>query len=271
VSGPDNKKASLVLTLLNPRKTYHRASIHDADRIPSAAGAVIVSNHGRLDFDSFILARLIVQARGRLPRILADHMWFKLPSVSRIFSAAGAVDGSSANALELLGDGSVVLAYPGGVREIMSASFGHEHIDWEGRTGFARIAIEAGVPVIPLAGVGVNSGLAFVSSGRLLGRLVFQGLLRLGPSYADYRNPLAVGIIPIPLPLSTAVWFPLPCRLSYYVGDALYPPQCVEGDDIDSMTEEFALQVAEAMWRLIEDHGRPVPAALRAGRAVSAY
>lgn len=214
----DSRRAARALTLLNPRLRYHRASIQGAERIPAAGGVVIVSNHGRLDFDSFILTRLILRDRKRLARLLMDHMWSRVPVTRRILAQAGAVDGTRENAVRLLANGQPVLAYPGGVREIMSGCFGHEHVDWTGRRGFAQAAIEAGVPVVPVAGVGVNNGFLFVSSGRLLGRLLFRRILRLGPKYEEYRNPPALGLLPIPLPLSMAVALPWPCRLSYYVG-----------------------------------------------------
>ncbi len=67
------KTATWVLGLLNPRRYYHRAEIELADKLPESGAAVIVSNHGRLDFDSFILAGLILRSRKRLPRLMADQ------------------------------------------------------------------------------------------------------------------------------------------------------------------------------------------------------
>lgn len=250
----DHRQAERALRLLNPRMTYHRASLEGAERIPVHGGAVIVSNHGRLDFDSFILARLILRERGRLARLLADHLWFRMPRVARVFACAGAVDGTRENASGLVSSGELVLVYPGGVREIMGGRFGCEHLDWGGRRGFARVAIEAGVPVLPVAGVGVNNGLVFVSSGRRLGRLLYRRVLRLGPEYAGYRDPLAIGLVPLPLPFSTALWLPWPCRVTYHVGEPLYPPPH-DGSTVEREAQ-FARDVEDALRRLIETHGR---------------
>lgn len=138
------RRTRLALALLNPRRLYHRATLDGAERLPASGPVVIVSNHGRLDFDCFILMSLLLRATARPVRLLADHLWFKLPGIRRLWWVAGAVDGTRENARELLAGGEVVLAYPGGVREIMGTRFRHEHIDWEGRTGFARVAIEPG-------------------------------------------------------------------------------------------------------------------------------
>ena len=251
----DTGRAARALRLLNPRLRYHRASIRGAECIPAGGGVVIVSNHGRLDFDAFLLARLILRERKRLVRPLMDHMWSRVRVADRLFAKAGAVDGTRENAVRLLADGQPILTYPGGVREIMGGHFGREHVDWTGRRGFARVAIDAGVPVIPIASVGVNSGLLFVSSGRILGRLLFRWILRLGHECDDYRNPLALSLLPIPLPLAMAVALPWPCRLTYHVGEPLYPPPS------DAATaeqlEDFALKAECALRGLIASCGRP--------------
>lgn len=251
------KTAARILSLLNPRRRYHRAEIKFSDRLPEKGGAVIVSNHGRLDFDSFILAGLILRSRKRLVRLMADHMWFRLPGAGRVMSMAGAVDGTRENATQLLGKGEMLLTYPGGVREIMGSRFGREHIDWRGRTGFAKVANAAGVPVIPVVGIGVNNGFIFLSSGRLLGKLLFQKVLRLGPAYEEYRDPLVVGLIPFPLPFSMSVHFPLPCKVHYIVGEPIYPVSKPKSGEEQKMEDELTRQVAGSMQRMIEQYGQP--------------
>lgn len=255
-SALDIKAARRALTLLNPRRLYHRAEIEHADRLPARGGAIIVSNHGRLDFDCFILASLILRSRERLVRLMADHLWFKVPGVRRLWSLAGAVDGTRENAARLLDRGELVLAYPGGVREIMGSRFHHEGIDWSGRTGFAQAAIATGVPVIPVLGVGVNGGFVFLTSGRRLGRLLFRHILRMGPGYDDYRDPLAIGVVPVPLPFSWAVHLPLPCKVRYVVGEPVWPVASASGGD-DEDVANLAARVEDAMRALIARYGRP--------------
>ena len=249
------RTAARILGVLNPRRRYHRAEIVYAERLPGSGGTVIVSNHGRLDFDYYILARLILRSRGRLVRVMADHLWFRVPLVRSVISLSGAVDGTRENAIGILRRGEMVLTYPGGVREIMSSRFGKEHIDWRGRSGFASVAITSGVPVIPVVSVGVNNGLIFLTSGKLLGRFLYQRVLRLGRAYEDYRDPLAIGLMPLPLPLSMAVHFPLPCKVRYIVGEPVYPAGDLQ--DAEEKETELAGRVAESMQRLIEQYGRP--------------
>lgn len=248
----DRRRAGRLLRAWAPRRAYHRAVLEGAERLPATGGALLVSNHGRLDFDSFILCLLVLRSTGRVVRLLGDRLWFGLPVAGGLMASAGVVAGTRENARCVLEAGELALTYPGGVPEIMSSRYGREHVDWRGRTGFARVAIDAGVPVVPIVSVGVNNGHLFLTSGRRLGRLLYRRLLRLGPEYDSYRDPLTVGLLPLPLPYSTAVHVPLPCKVRYVVGEPIRP----DGDGPEA-ERELADRAARALWELIRRHGRP--------------
>ena len=247
----DLEKAARFIRLWRVRQINHRAEISGIENIPEAGRAIIVSNHGRLDFDFFILVKLIWDHCHRFPRSMADRIWFKVPLIRSLFHATGAVEGNRKNAIELLRQDHIVLTYPGGVREIMTSRFGEEHIRWEGRTGFARVAITAQAPVIPVASKGVNNGFIFVTSGKWLGRLLFRGILRMGPSYDDYRDPLTIGLIPFPIPFSMAVHFPFPCKVRYIVGRPLSPECAPEAADNPEVVQQFANRVEASLRNLL--------------------
>ena len=247
----DRKKAARLIRVWRVRQLMHRAEISGINNIPQAGRAIIVSNHGRLDFDFFILVKLIWDHCHRLPRIMGDRIWFKLPVLRSLFHAIGAVEANRENAIALLRQDHIVLTYPGGVREIMTSRFGEEHIRWEGRTGFAHVAITTQSPVIPVAGKGVNNGFMFVTSGKRLGRLLYQGILSMGPSYADYRDPLTIGLIPFPLPFSMAVHFPFPCKVKYIVGNPIVPEYGSEAADHPELIKTFAARVEDSLRDLL--------------------
>ena len=248
----DLEKAARLIRVWRARQIMHRAQVSGIENIPEAGRAILVSNHGRLDFDFFILVKLIWDHCRRFPRIMADRIWFKLPVIRQLFHATGAVEGNKANAIALLRKDQLILTYPGGVREIMTGRFGEEHIRWEGRTGFARVAIATQSPVIPVAGKGVNNGFIFVTSGKWLGRLLFRGILRMGPSYDDYRDPLTIGLIPFPIPFSMAVHFPFPCKVRYVVGKPVTPECGPEAADNPELVQQFADRVEDSLRNLLE-------------------
>ena len=48
----------------------------------------------------------------------------------------------------------IVLTLPGGVREVLNNPYGKEEIFWENRYGFIKVALQAHVPIIPIASIG---------------------------------------------------------------------------------------------------------------------
>ncbi len=228
------------------REMYHRAEVEGWERLPREGGALLVSNHGRLDFDSVILIRLLLRGCGRLVRGMADRVLFRVPLLGRWARILGAVEGTRENAQALLGSGEWVLTYPGGLREIMGSRFGVDEVRWEGRLGFARVAIASQVPVIPIASLGVNRGFLFLTKGRWLGKVLYRWLLGMKES-EGYREPLVLGILPIPLPYSWGVHFPLPCKVRYVIGEPIYPDVPKEAAEDEEVVRAFAGRVESAM------------------------
>ena len=233
------------------RQLYHRAEISGTHNLPRQGPALLVSNHGRLDSDVLILMKLIWENCGRVPRGMGDRSLFRMPVFRFLAPLAGAVEGNRENAVSLLQQDEMLMVYPGGYREVTSSRFGVDDIYWNGRTGFAQVALRTQSPVIPIAGLGINNGHLFLTSGKLLGKILFQGIFRLGPDFKEYRDPLTIGLIPFPLPFSLAVNFPLPCKLHYVVGEAIQPEFGPEAADDPEKVKQFADQVAAEMRRLL--------------------
>ena len=55
----DLEKAARLIRVWRARQIFHRAAISGIQNIPEHGRAILVSNHGRLDFDFFILVKLI--------------------------------------------------------------------------------------------------------------------------------------------------------------------------------------------------------------------
>ena len=136
-----------------------RPRVQGAEHVPADGGAILASNHLAV-VDSFFLS-LVVQRR---VTFLAKGEYFTSPGVRgwlkrQFFSAAGQVpiDRSSASAAQsaldtgvrLLAEGRLLGIYPEGTRSPDGRLY-------KGKTGVARLALEAGVPVIPVAMVGTD-------------------------------------------------------------------------------------------------------------------
>ena len=178
------------------------------EHIPREGAVLLVGNHtiyGLVDIPMLGLA--ILDGTGRMVRGLGDHNHFALPLWRDVLTRLGAVRGTRENCAELFEKGEAVLVFPGGGREVMKRKGERYKLVWKERVGFARLAIEHGVPIVPLASVGVDDMFEIVVDAAEILRSPVGDLLRaLGiPSQPWFRHgeilpPIARGKGPIGLP-----------------------------------------------------------------------
>ncbi len=132
------------------------------ENIPASGGCVIAANHVSY-LDPLTFAHF-AYAYGRLVRFLAKAAVFDVPVVGRIVRSAKQIpvyrlttDASQSlvAAVDAVQEGECVVVYPEG-------TITRQPDMWpmRGKTGAARIALTAGVPVIPVAQWGANHILA---------------------------------------------------------------------------------------------------------------
>ncbi|WP_189212457.1 MULTISPECIES: lysophospholipid acyltransferase family protein [Actinokineospora] len=146
--------------LLGPLlRLFFRPKIEGAENIPAAGGALLASNHLAVS-DSFFLP-LMVDRRVTFP---AKIEYFTEPGIKGRFkkwfftgvgqipidrSGASAAQAALDTAVRLLREGKLMGIYPEGTRSPDGRLY-------RGKTGVARIALQAGVPVIPVAMFGTD-------------------------------------------------------------------------------------------------------------------
>ncbi|MBW2243696.1 MAG: acyltransferase family protein [Deltaproteobacteria bacterium] len=125
--------------------------------VPRTGPVLFVGNHtiyGMIDVP--MLGLEIYEKTGRPVRGLADHLHFSIPGWRNALVSMGAVRGTRENCARLFEDGEQVLVFPGGGREVTRRKGEAYQLIWKERIGFARLAIEHGVPIVPFASVGVD-------------------------------------------------------------------------------------------------------------------
>jgi 1-acyl-sn-glycerol-3-phosphate acyltransferase len=125
-----------------------RWRIEGRENVPSSGPAVIAANH-----QSFCDSLFLPLAMRRRLTFLAKAEYFDSKKTAWFFRAVGQIpiqrgggDASAralATAREVLKDGNLIGLYPEGTR----STDGNVH---RGRTGVARLALECGVPVVPV-------------------------------------------------------------------------------------------------------------------------
>jgi 1-acyl-sn-glycerol-3-phosphate acyltransferase len=171
---------------------YFHATLEGQEHIPPRGGALLVSNHALFALDAVVLAALVIRDRGRHPRFLADRMLWRVPLLRSVIEAIGALPGDPAAARTLLQAGELVFVYPGGVDDSLKLSGERYQLKWKTRAGFARVAMQAGVPIIPVVGLGIDEMYTVLARERWIGRRVFGS--------ERYDLPLPLGAFGTPLP-----------------------------------------------------------------------
>jgi 1-acyl-sn-glycerol-3-phosphate acyltransferase len=189
-------------------KAWHRSEVRDLERIPPG-GVLLVSNHsgGSLPTDMPVFAVDFYDRFGydRPLYGLAHDIILSGPT-SGLMRRLGLIRASRPNAAEALHSGGAVLVFPGGDHDAYRPTW-HQHvIDFRGRTGYVRSAIEAGVPIVPMVSVGGQEGQLYLTRGKWLARrLGIERRMRTDILPISVGFPLGLTLIPLNLPVPTKV------------------------------------------------------------------
>ena len=82
----------------------------------------------------------------------------------------GTVAASPDNARKALVCGAALLVYPGGDYEVHRPSWQRNRVDFGGRKGFIRLALEQDVPIVPVVSIGGQETALFLTRGERLAR-----------------------------------------------------------------------------------------------------
>ena len=220
-------------------RRWFRATITGVEHLRAVEGALLVSNHGALGLDLPALIKVIYDATHRPLRSLGDRVIFRTPGVRAAARAIGIVEGEPEATVRLLRHGELVLVYPGGAAEAVCAPEDRYKLMWDGHYGFVRTALRAQVPIVPVAGIGVDETLVQVLSRArvrqsVVGRLVEA---RLGDKYV---LPVFMG----------AGFFPLPVPVRYLVGapiDLASPPEAARDQRVVEAAHARVKAATEAL------------------------
>lgn len=186
-------------------RAYFRTEVHGIDQLP-AGRVIIVANHsGQIPIDAMILGCSIFfdTERPRVIRAMIDRWAASLPFVSTFFTRLGSVVGARDNARRLLERDEALLVFPEGVRGI-SKPFTQRYQLQDFGTGFMRIALETGAPILPVAVIGAEEQYINVGNAKFLANLL---------------NIPACPIIPqMMLPMGQ---LPLPTKYRLFFGEPL--------------------------------------------------
>ncbi len=236
-------------------KTYFRSEVRGLDSFPPG-GVLVVGNHsgGMFPMDVPVFSVDFYQRFGYdRPVYTLSHDILMTGPTAQFFRRTGYIRASRENAAAALRSGGVVIVFPGGDYDAYRPTLAENVIDFNGRKGYVRTAIEAGVPIVPAVSIGGQETQLYLSRGTWLAEhLGVKRLLR-----SDIL-PLSFGL---PFGFSAAIPpnLPLPTKL---VTQVLPPIDITEtfGDDpdIDEVDEHVRSVMQEGLTALAAKRRFPI-------------
>lgn len=226
-------------------RRYHGHTIDGHLERPTGQ-VLFVANHGFGGF--FDLNVLALMAYGHSieldrPVTMLCHKIAWTLGLGPVIEPYGAKPASRDAAATGFAKGHHVLVLPGGDLDAFKAYKDRNKILFQGRSGYAKLALEAGVPIIPIVTSGAGDSLRVLSDGQRLAKtLRLDKVLRLKAVPITLSLPwgLGVGLVGL-LP-----YIPLPSKIRTRV----LPPMVPESGE---SAAEFARRVETAMQAALDD------------------
>jgi 1-acyl-sn-glycerol-3-phosphate acyltransferase len=242
---PDYIRATL--PILRPAlKTYFRGEVRGLERIPEGA-SLLVGNHsgGTMIVDTFLFAVEFYERFGPDRRFhqLAHDVAVRLPATG--IRKYGTLAANHDNARRAFERDAPVLVYPGGDWETFRPTWQSDKIDFAGRKGWIRLALEAGVPIVPVVSIGGQETALFVTRGERVARAVgLDRLARIKVLPVSLGPPFGVNLLDMPGRV------PLPAKITLEV---MPPIDLVERFGADADPDEVYDEVTAEMQGKLDD------------------
>ena len=215
---PDYIRDNLPLTWLLS-SIWFRGEVRNLGHIPDDRAVLMVGNHsgGNMTPDTIVLQTAFSTYFGveRAFYQLAHNLVIASP-YGQLLRRWGTVSASHENARKALDSGAALLVYPGGDWEVHRSVRERHRVDFNGRRGFIRLAIDAGVPIVPVVAIGGQETSLFLTRGAGLARgLGLDRLFRLKVLPVSIAPPWGLNVgdflghIPLPAKITIAVLPPI--------------------------------------------------------------
>jgi 1-acyl-sn-glycerol-3-phosphate acyltransferase len=236
-------------------KGYHRAEVRWLESFPQG-GALVVSNHsgGLFPMDVPVFATGFYEQFGydRPVYTLSHDMLFNGPQ-GEFLIRTGFIRANHENADEALRSGGVVVVFPGGDYDVYRPTLSENKIDFDGRTGYVRAALNAGVPIVPAVAIGGQETQLYLSRGMGLARA-----LRLDKLMRVKILPISVGF-PFGLSAVLPVNVPLPAKIVMQVLEPIdVRAEFGDAPDIDAVDAHVRRVMQKALDALAKERRLPV-------------
>jgi 1-acyl-sn-glycerol-3-phosphate acyltransferase len=260
LEGPDERWMQVQKYFWNPLMDHwFRMEIEGWEHIPDPP-ALLIGIHSGAPFvwDAFTVGAQWWRRFGE-ERVLhgtAHDMLMAAPLVGRFFRTMGALPAAPDSISKALAAGHDVALWPGGEIDSLRSWARRDEAILAGRTGFVKLAIMTGVPIVPIATVGGADAMPVLFSGRRLARalrldkVARMDVLPFALSVPWGVAPAMLPQIPLPAKIRTAFQEPI---------DLEHDPELAEDDDyVEAKYEEVRQSIQRGMDALARRRAFPV-------------
>jgi 1-acyl-sn-glycerol-3-phosphate acyltransferase len=236
---------------------YFRADVKGLEKIPADGPVLLVGNHsgGNVTPDTLVFSLAFATYFGVERRFfqLAHNLVLAMPGLGTL-RKYGTVAASHDNARKALETGAALLVYPGGDYEVHRPSWDSAKVDFNGRKGWIRLALDNNVPVVPLVAIGGQETALFLSRGERLAKL-----LRLDKMFRLKVLPISLAI-PWGLNVGDMLsHWPLPAKISMRALDPIdLRKEFGREPDHDEVYEEVLGRMQRTLDQLQSDRTLPL-------------
>jgi len=231
------------------------------DRLPEQGPFLVVGNHsgGQWAPDLPILFTKWWDERGvDEPVYSLFHTFFLgLPGMGPLMSRAGAMEAGHGNAEAVLNDGGIVVVFPGGDHEVFRPWRERNQIEFNGRSGFVRLALRTQVPIVPFVSVGAHESIIVLTRGERIARTLGLQRFRLKVYPLVVAPPF--GVMP-----GAAPALPLPAKITMELGPVIdwrdeHGPEAADDDTVvDRLYDQVVGQMQATLDRLAAERRFPI-------------
>jgi 1-acyl-sn-glycerol-3-phosphate acyltransferase len=236
---------------------WYRGEVRGLGNIPDSGPVLLVGNHsgGNMTPDTVLFTLAFSTFFGVERRFyqLAHNLVLAMPWLAPL-RKFGTVAASPSNAREALESGAALLVYPGGDYEVHRPSWLANKVDFGGRKGFIRLALDKNVPIVPVVSAGGQETALFLTRGEGLARALWLDRL------------FRLKVLPISLALPWGInvgdmlgHIPLPAKLTVEALPAIDLRQEFGPDpDVDEIYDHLIRLMQETLDALASERRFPV-------------